>query len=224
MKLFHRAMLGLILVTVVLFTRWPGLDLEISRLFYAPGLGFFWRDQALIELVYEATKYLSALLLLALALGFAATWVWRSLRARRAMLGFLLASLLLGPGVLVNLVLKEESGRARPDDIVEFGGRHAFTAVLAPAEQCAHNCSFVSGHAAMGFFLLSFAWVSAPLPRRGWIALGLATGALIGLVRVVQGGHFVSDVLFALFAVYAVNVLLSLLLRPRASRPMPAGP
>ena len=36
--------------------------------------------------------------------------------------------LLLGPGLLVNVVLKDNStGRARPSQVLEFGGSHQFS-------------------------------------------------------------------------------------------------
>ena len=65
---------------------------------------------------------------------------------------FLLLSLALGPGLLVNTVLKDHWGRARPAQIdgIRRRSQH-FTPALVPADQCARNCSFPAGHPAIGF-------------------------------------------------------------------------
>ena len=115
----------------------------------------------------------------------------------------------LGPGLLANVVLKDHWGRARPTQIEAFGGTRQFTPAPLPASQCTRNCSFVSGHAALGFSLVGFAFL---LPTARWrrraIAATLGFGALIGLVRIVQGGHFLSDVVYAGLLVYGTTALL----------------
>ena len=79
--------------------------------------------------------------------------------------------------------------------------------------------SFPSGHAAVAFFMMAPAFVISA-NRRGargaWIAVGICYGLAMGFTRVMQGGHFVSDVLWAGIIVYLVGVGLDrLLLRPR---------
>jgi lipid A 4'-phosphatase len=66
-----------------------------------------------------------------------------------------------------------------------------------PSRECPRNCSFVSGEASAmfaPFFALAFL---LPQYRMGLLAAGLATGLLVGTVRIIQGAHFLSDVLFA---------------------------
>jgi lipid A 4'-phosphatase len=46
----------------------------------------------------------------------------------------------------------------------------------------------------MVFFAAAFLF---PLRSRGLVAVGIAAGALAGLIRMSQGGHFLSDVVFA---------------------------
>jgi membrane-associated phospholipid phosphatase len=122
---------------------------------------------------------------------------------------FLLLSLALGPGLLVNAVLKDHWGRARPAQVEEFGGHQRFTPVLVPADQCARNCSFPAGHPAIGFYLVSFAFlVRDPRQRRLAQGAAIAAGALIGVARMAQGGHFLSDVVFSGLLVYATSWLL----------------
>ncbi|MBV5325687.1 MAG: phosphatase PAP2 family protein, partial [Rhodospirillaceae bacterium] len=108
---------------------------------------------------------------------------------------FVVVSLALGPGLVVNTVLKDNWGRPRPSTVTEFGGPHAHVPVLIPSDQCSDNCSFPSGHAALGFWVLAFALVAPPPWRRPAIFGALGFGALVGAVRIAQGGHFLSDVI-----------------------------
>jgi lipid A 4'-phosphatase len=119
-----------------------------------------------------------------------------------------------GPMLLVNGVFKDHWGRARPSQVVEFGGTQQFTRAALPADQCPKNCSFVSGHASVGFYFLALAFVW-PRRRALWLAAGTALGLGVGLVRIVQGGHFLSDVLFAGIVVYlTARILHALMFRP----------
>ncbi|MFM9735641.1 phosphatase PAP2 family protein, partial [Streptomyces niveiscabiei] len=89
---------------------------------------------------------------------------------------------------------KDHWGRPRPEHIADFGGSAHYVPPLLPSRQCDRNCSFPSGHAAAGFWLISGAWVWTG-HRRRWLTGGLLFGAVIGLTRIAQGGHFLSDVL-----------------------------
>jgi membrane-associated phospholipid phosphatase len=61
----------------------------------------------------------------------------------------------------------------------------------------------------MGFYLVSFAFlVGAPRRRRAAVAGALAVGAALGLARVAQGGHFLSDVVFAGLLTYGIAWVL----------------
>jgi lipid A 4'-phosphatase len=124
---------------------------------------------------------------------------------------FLTLSLFFGPGLLVNIILKDNSiGRARPSQITEFGGSSDFTRAFEYSGACDSNCSFVSGHASMGFFFIGLGWL---MQSKRWFYIGLAIGVVVALTRIVQGGHFLSDTVFALWAVYWVNLGLGKILK-----------
>ncbi len=108
----------------------------------------------------------------------------------------LLICLVLGLGLLVHGVLKENWGRARPVQVSQFGGSASYTPPWQPAAQCRRNCSFVSGHAGTGFALIAIGALAAPQRRRRWLVAGWSAGLLLGALRIAQGGHFLSDVLF----------------------------
>jgi lipid A 4'-phosphatase len=198
----------LFLLSGLVFLHWPGLDLAVSRHFFQPGEGFYLRNRPLAVMVYRFINIidmplLAGLLALAvISLNPALGWLHRG----RRRIAYLLLVYVLGPGLVVNVLLKDHMGRARPHSIEAFGGHALFTPALVPSHECRRNCAFVSGHASMGFYLvcLGFAF---PSRRRFWLATGIVAGALVGYVRIIQGAHFLSDVVFAFFAVYAVAAI-----------------
>ena len=199
--------LTLTCIAALVFLAAPELDIAFSRLFYREGEGFFashWPPfdflYDLVPLVTNAVVVLVVVLLLARS--FAAL---APLHVRTSAIAYIALSLVIGPGLISNTVLKDNMGRARPDQTVAFGGKHTFTPALVPADQCPKNCSFVSGHAALGFFLVTFAFLMAPgYRRRAGFAGIIALGAAIGAARIGQGRHFLSDVVFAGLINFAV--------------------
>lgn len=188
----------------VLFVAWPQLDLAVSGLFYRDGAWVLGRDSAWLYLPYHGLPRVGQALLLGLGVLFALGAFRRfpRLQAQRTGIGFLLAAALLGPVLLVDAGLKEYSGRARPFNISEFGGSKQFSPAFIPADQCTKNCSFVSGHVATAAFVMAFGWLGAPAVRRRWLIASLACAGFFALVRLLPGGHFLSDTIFAWFATY----------------------
>lgn len=190
----------------LLFMAWPGIDLVVSSWFYTPGEGFKASEHTWVKLLYELAPLLlnalTACVLLAAILGLRRRY--RSfLRPALFVLAVFLANHLIG-----GLLLKDHWGRARPVQVVQFGGDKTFTPAWIISDQCDRNCSFVSGHASGAFAWMALAWVF-PRRRRAWLLGGLAWGALIGLVRLLQGGHFLSDVIFSGLLVYLSADLLA---------------
>ena len=128
---------------------------------------------------------------------------------------FLVLMLLIGPGLLVNAGLKSLWGRPRPLQCEEFGGPMGFKPVGEISTQKFPNSSFPSGHAATAFYVIAPAFIAGsnrPRLRRRWLLAGIGYGSAMGFTRVLQGGHFVSDVLWAGFIVYFVGVALARIL------------
>ncbi|MGH7116842.1 MAG: phosphatase PAP2 family protein [Stellaceae bacterium] len=202
---------GLLAAAVALFLLLPQTDIFVSELFYVRGRGFVLARSLPVELIFHAIPWIAWGI--AAVVAGAAAWLFLTGRPlwrldRRALL-FIAFSTVLGPGLLANAVLKDHWGRARPVQVEAFGGSHRFTPAPLPASQCATNCSFVSGHAALGFSLVAFAFLLPPgRSRRRAIGAALAFGGLVGLVRIAQGGHFLSDVVFAGLLVFGTTALL----------------
>jgi membrane-associated phospholipid phosphatase len=105
--------------------------------------------------------------------------------------------LALGPGLLVNGTLKEHWGRYRPFDVSEFGGTGPFVAWWDPRGGCPTNCSFVSGDVSGAMWTIAPAALAPPQWRAAAYGAALTLTAAMAVIRVVQGGHFSSDVIFA---------------------------
>lgn len=211
----------LILATIaVLLVAYPQIDIVIADQFYRPSDGFYLRENPLVRLVFNSVPWITRGVVVSLVLFLLTAWtIWRRReffsRQRRAAL-YLLLVMIIGPGLLVNTLFKDQWGRARPSQVQEFGGSRQFTRAAIPADQCEKNCSFVSGHASVGFYFLAFAFV---WPRRRvlWLVTGTGLGLGIGLVRIMQGGHFFSDVIFCGIVVYlSARVLHAVMFRPAA--------
>jgi lipid A 4'-phosphatase len=175
------------------------IDRWVAGLFFSPREWFLGNREPYLTLRYATTVagWGAGLFLLG---GI----VWRVLLGRRyfglsrGAIGYLLVVFLLGPMILANAVLKDHWDRARPAHTEQFGGPKRYTPPLVIADQCESNCSFVSGEAALGFAYMAFGFVARTPARRRWgIAAGIALGSAFGLLRIAEGGHYLSDVYFA---------------------------
>lgn len=201
------------LVTALLavgFVAFARIDLWFSGLFWNGTNGFFLRDTWWARLMYQVIPILTFSVVGGALLGLIVNAVRRRplgpLRSR--MLWYVIAVVAIGPGLVVNVVLKDHWGRARPRDVAEFGGPKAFTPAFVISDQCPKNCSFVAGHPSMAFALVALGLLAARRRRAWLIMLAIAAGAVVGFGRIVQGGHFLSDVVFS--AIFTVAIAVSL--------------
>ena len=189
----------------VVFVAFPQLDLLASGLFYrGEGHWALNREDLWLAIPYRGLPRLGQGLLIGLLILWLLSFRSRfsALKTHRVTFGFLLAGALIGPILLVDATIKEHSGRTRPVNIEQFGGQLKFTPAFIPADQCEQNCSFVSGHVATASFIMAFGWLGLPAVRRRWLLSSLAFGGIFALVRMVPGGHFLSDTIFAWFTTY----------------------
>ena len=187
--------LALTALTLVIFALWPGLDLAVARFFF-DGVGFMGRDP--VERL--ARGFFSDAPFVALA-AYGALWLARRLGGSvawaptgRAMI-FLIATMAIAPGLVVNLGFKDHWGRPRPYQTDQFNGPYPFRPWYDTDGGCVRNCSFVSGEASTGFWMVAPASVLPPPVRGPAIAGAFLFGAAASLLRVAFGGHYLSDVL-----------------------------
>ena len=206
------ALTGLILVAATALITLTDLDRETARLFYLQGNGFVAGDRLPWRALYRYGEW-PALLLAAGALFCLTTgFVWTRLRSYRRASLFLLLVYLLGPGLLVNGILKTHWDRPRPVDVVDFGGARPFVSLSTPSFNGPEGRSFPSGHASVAFYLASPWFLLRSTRRRAarlWLGAGLAYGGLVSLTRMVQGAHFLSDVLWSWGIVHLLGLLLA---------------
>ncbi len=132
---------------------------------------------------------------------------------RASIFVFLVAA--VSSGIIANLILKEHWGRPRPREVDMFGGRFPFEAVLT-MDPVSDGKSFPCGHATMGFFFVAFYFLfrkRRPMWALAGLAVGLGSGILLGITRIVQGGHFASDVVWAGAVVWFSSLGLFYLLK-----------
>jgi len=186
----------------------PEIDLWVSQQFYQ--LGYFDSfQQPFIYIVYQIFADIHLWYVVIFIVGLALSYFFKGPQAKlwRKRVSFLLLALLLLPGVVVNYVLKDNSfGRPRPVQVEQYGGESQFAPLFVYSGQCRKNCSFVSGHAATAFFTIAFAWA---LGLRWIFVLGLLVGAIVSVVRMAQGAHFLSDVIFSFWVVYFGTLILA---------------
>lgn len=184
------------------------LDIIAQKPFFDAQKGWFMSETPFWEFVYKFGIFPGYFLALA-ALVIISMSYWRiNLIPWRKPALFLLFVLAIAPGILVNLVLKDHWGRPRPRDIVAFGGAENY---LPPGEIGAHQGkSFPCGHCSMGFFMaLPFLFMRKKYKIAAYVFLfsGLFFGILIGLARMMAGGHFLSDMLWSGGIVWLVAAL-----------------
>jgi lipid A 4'-phosphatase len=206
-----------------LFLAAPQIDLWASGLFWSPG-GFELSQWPLLRALRKSSSWGLGLILL----GGLATLTAHLVRRDWAALGgarrcwFLLAGLALGPGLVVNTLLKDLWGRPRPNAIAAFGGEAPYIPVWEISDWCDRNCSFVSGEAASAAWMVAAALVLAGvLPsaraRSALVAGAVIYAAALSLNRLAFGGHFLSDILLSWAITGLTLTLLARVLLPAPS-------
>jgi lipid A 4'-phosphatase len=225
---FRSRLLGIPVLFLILFfafadlmLAFPRIDLAISGLFFSQDGGFAMQGQPWEQFAYHSVP----VLMLTVNLALIGLWLFNRVSGRRLLgfdgrkLAFLLCVLALVPGLLVNQLLKEHWGRARPVKLEQFGGHQQFTPAFVQSDQ--GGGSFSSGHVAAAAYLVGVALVV--LGRRPyWVVLAALYAALVAIARIAAGGHFFSDVVTSAFLVLFGYLILERVFfehRPRAPAP-----
>jgi lipid A 4'-phosphatase len=199
-----------ILATFV--TAGPSLDLYISGLFY------YGDKQFLIQSYYPVSIFFRKILLpFILIYIFVLPLVLRFFPLKKIYFGYrfsiseivyIWVSGAITMLLVVNFLLKNMWGRARPNDVSYFNGFQDFNPWYKISDACSSNCSFVSGDSSVGFLLIVFYFITK---KNVYLYLGLILGSLLGFIRIAAGGHFFSDIIFSQIVV-TVTILVSFVL------------
>lgn len=211
------------------FALWPDIDIRVSALFHDPAGEVPFPGSRLLNLLRLVIWRMSEVMAIGALVMLAVGWM-----RRRAVLGIpariwgLVVTLYtLGPGLMVDVMVKPMWARARPVDVAHFGGPGRFTPPHEIGGECLRNCSFVSGEVsgatALCVSLLLVLHCLRPhmtaRVHRLTVAAALALPVLIALQRVASGRHFLSDAIFAVLFTLMVAAVLTRLLRLRTRTP-----
>lgn len=198
-----------------------GIDPLVSGWFFDQHAGGFpWRYNGFLEVVmHHWTKYLVVLAAVAAFAGYLISFLAVQLKPLRPSFLFVALALALAP--LAVAAMKFFSTRHCPWDITSFGGFVPYVGLLEsyPAGIAPGRC-FPAGHASTGFCLFAFHFLGRalanPLLTHAGFMLGLIAGLGLGFVRIAQGAHFLSHVLWSGVVCWIVIVVLyGLIIEPR---------
>jgi lipid A 4'-phosphatase len=185
------------------FGIFPQIDLRVSRHFYGyvdvSYNVFAWRLDPPVMLARNIGLWISTVLIIPAAAALIIKLVLPRrllLISGRAVL-FLMATMALGPGLLVNIALKDHWGRPRPIDVTQFGGSMRFVPWWDPRGGCPKNCSFVSGDVSGAVWTMAPAALAPPQWRVLAYGAALTLGTGMAALRIMAGAHFFTDVAFA---------------------------
>ncbi|MGM0439546.1 MAG: phosphatase PAP2 family protein [Chlamydiota bacterium] len=183
------------------------IDLSISNYFFIDGhfINNFWTKAIFhYALIPAWIVFLGAITILFIP----------HLKPWRPAAWLLILSFVIGGGLIINFTLKDHWGRPRPREVKEFGGSQQYLPYYQPnfSSPSDKNKSFPSGHASAGFYFLAFCVLGRHYRSRQLLIFGIAStivmGTLLGGVRIVQGGHFFSDVLMSAIIMWYTPLLL----------------
>lgn len=190
-----------------LFHTFPQIDVQIS-IWFGTTEGFALSKSVafsgLRSLMFGLTDGAMYLVLLLLVVGIIAKQC-KILSTR--FLAFCLTCYAIGPGLIVNGILKRSSGRVRPRDAEMFGGDGLFFPFLDFSGPCESACSFVSGEASaiatVAAILLIAVVPRLHISKRFIARLCIIIIAIGGSsLRVAVGAHYLSDIVFSWIIVF----------------------
>lgn len=200
------ALLVALVAVSLIFWLFPEIDLWAAGLLYDPAASQEHGPHPMLQRLRDVGLFLSqgAIVVLLGLLALKLVLPQGRLPVPGRALVFLIASLAIGPGLVVNVGLKDHFGRARPRAIEELGGESTFTPAWVLSDQCERNCSFVSGEVASIAWFAALATVLPPPLKAVVMAMTMVLTVAIAAMRMAYGGHFLSDVILAALLVWLI--------------------
>ncbi|MDC0057525.1 phosphatase PAP2 family protein, partial [Alphaproteobacteria bacterium] len=195
-------------ITVLFLAIGSSMDIYVSNFFYLGDQQFVLQNYFVLTIFFRKILLplivLYLLILPIISVFFPIEKIYFNTKLKTKDVLFIFGSVVFNLLVFVNFILKNMWGRARPNDIVELGGKENFTPWFELSEACNVNCSFVSGDAAVGFSLIVLFFVTR---NKIFYWGSLVAGFSIGLIRIIEGGHFFSDIIMAGLIVYLLTYI-----------------
>ena len=200
----------LIIISIsIIFFIFPTIDISVSGIFYK-GSGSFFANSFDWNVYLLRDILLPIIVLVVLLIPIIGIVYWiitkkNFLSLTLNNLAYLFLSSFLSLGLVVNVILKNLWGRVRPNDTILFGGDQPFSIPWLKVSHCDHNCSFVSGDVSAYTLLLALILVFSK-PQFNKFAYLLII--LIGITRIMEGGHFFSDVIMSFMITHFIVKIL----------------
>lgn len=176
----------------VLFFIFPQIDIKTSSLFFHNG-GFIFHPW------FNVARRIFVWIVYSLMLILTINIIWSLICKNRRILNasaFVLLFFAIGPGLMVNVILKNHFGRPRPTYITQFNGKENYQKPWLISRQCDTNCAFPAGEPSTAFALFSFLIFFRKSKHRCLLGFFLTINWIFfSYIRIAQGGHFLSDVL-----------------------------
>jgi membrane-associated phospholipid phosphatase len=187
------------LIVSLVFLAWPAIDLWFSGAFYDSLSGFAAADDPALRLLRASGNWAMDIVIVVVLASLVGKIAWpsRGSLVPPSVSLFLLSTLAVATGLLVNVILKDHWGRPRPRTVTAFGGDLPYVEVWRISRYCLGNCSFVAGEASSAIWLTALAFV---VPRRWRWPVLVVTGLFalaLSVNRIAFGGHFLSDVMLS---------------------------
>lgn len=216
----HKVFLTLFIVLGVLAYKFSYMDIIIADLFFVDN-SFYLGNNLFGMIIYKGAYYLTILVGVLLAVMLILN-IFKNINLfglpRKAIIFFIVV-FIMAPGIVANSILKDNIGRPRPANIIEYGGKAVFQPPFVISNQCSNNCSFVSGHASFAFTFMAIGLLFRKKLRYLVCSSGFLFGAIVGFVRIYQGRHFFTDVVFAYFFTWLTITLIYKFFYPKDELP-----
>lgn len=206
-----RLELGVLLLLMLLTTLvfWNiDLDQQVAAWFYHPEhprnpwpTQHWWLVKPLYDYAFPVTLWAGIIAFLVYLFGHFHHYTARF--RRRAL--YILLVIAVGPGLVVNVIVKDHWGRPRPIHEKTFGGQFDYV----PPGRIANtpDKSFVCGHCSVAYSFVVLYFLSQN-HKLLYLLLALVLGWGMGSTRMIAGGHYLSDVLWSGYLVFLVAYAL----------------
>jgi lipid A 4'-phosphatase len=216
-----KSLIYIIIITVFLaliFFYNPRIDIFVSKLFFSQTQhDFFLQNNPIIKTISTLTYFIALLFTIPPCI-----FILKKLLKTKSFdfklykkEAFILLVFLIGSILVVHVFAKHYFGRARPYEVHQFGGKLEFSPAFEISNQCQWDCSFVSFHTSIGMLFISYAVASTGRRKMLLTIAAIFLATLFGITRIMQGKHFLSDVIFSAFFMLITTYFLAWLLKIR---------
>ncbi len=180
----------------------PYIDMPLERAFYNYDTLKF-TDTNLTDFIYDHGVNPGQVAGVASIIAFLLSYTRSKWKPWRKPALMLILTMAIGAGFITHTVLKDNWGRPRPKQVIEFGGKQEFRPVYKPnfLHQPEPSKSFPCGHCTMGFFFFALIFMGKRL-HKPWvtytgIVVSITLGTALAVTRMAEGGHFLTDTIAA---------------------------